>query len=618
MEILSIVIAGVAFFIARSAKNSIVVLEKEIKNLQNGKKDVVSSASNEESIVIGKKKHNEELVLFIRKQIDTGVDESDIADKLLIIGWAKADVSEAISYVKEELSKEKNATSKPVLSWKEDSLVKWLKEDWLMKLGAALFMIGIGWFVTYAFMNNWVGPVGRITLGFLAGVAILAFGAWRMKALKDQGAVLVSVGVAVIVLTTIAARETYGFFTPFSALGIIFLTTVFSAVTSVKYKSRALSAMSMVVAYIAPLLAYIVEDEQSLLAYLLVVSGATLWVAAFTGWRFLAATSLAFVAFYSLGEGISENILILFAFAVLYFTTNVSAIIKSGKSNTADIITAVGLSVLLVIWIFFGIADAWQSLATVAWAVIFVLASFAVFKRTKNKDLVYIYSGVAIAMLGIATAMELSGAVLVLAYIYEITALVLVSALVTGNIKKAMALSMLFFIPIVLSLNSFYSSLWQNGILHKDFFVLLSLAVVLLGLGMFLFSRRKDVQGFDTGADKKNVVMVIAGALYGLALLWLSLHALYEREVATTIALVAYTFIGITMYIKGKMGDIKALHISGGILLGLVVVRLLFVEAWRLDMSGRIVVFLLIGALLVSTAFIGKSRKFNKERAIKI
>ena len=62
-----------------------------------------------------------------------------------------------------------------------ERFIKWVREDWLLKLGAFLILIGFGWFATYAFLNNWVGPYGRIGLGIFAGVAILILGQWRFK-----------------------------------------------------------------------------------------------------------------------------------------------------------------------------------------------------------------------------------------------------------------------------------------------------------------------------------------------------------------------------------------------------------------------------------------------------
>src|SRR3989344_8664376 len=49
-----------------------------------------------------------------------------------------------------------------------DRFVGWIKEDWLLKLGAMLLLIAFGWLTTYAFLNNWIGPMGRIALGIIA------------------------------------------------------------------------------------------------------------------------------------------------------------------------------------------------------------------------------------------------------------------------------------------------------------------------------------------------------------------------------------------------------------------------------------------------------------------
>jgi uncharacterized membrane protein len=72
------------------------------------------------------------------------------------------------------------------------------------------------------------------------------------------------------------------------------------------------------------------------------------------------------------------------------------------------------------------------------------------------------------------------------------------------------------------------------------------------------------------------------------------------------IALVVYTLIGIITYFNGRARGSKGLVTYGGILLGLVVARLLFVDVWNMELTGRIITFFLIGALLIGTAFLGK------------
>jgi len=619
MGILAIIVAVVAIITALSLKERVVKLEQGVKNLQSAKGENFTVQTQQAQQVQEKitnennKEYPEELVSFIKKQMGAGVVEADISASLTGNGWKETDVSGAILYVTggstAKAHTESLVDSSVSISPQKNAFTEWLKDDWLMKLGAFLFIIGIGWFVTYAFMNNWIGPVGRITLGLLAGVAVMAVGVWRMRSFKNQGAVLIALGGAIVVITTIAGREMYGFFTPVSSLGIIFLTTVFAAFASVKYESRALAALSMVLGYFAPSLAGGIDGDMASFVYLFVVSSAILWVAAFTGWRFLATTSLGFVAWLSFVGGAPDNIWILFAFVALYFATNVAAVVKSGKTNQADVVTAAGLSILLVSWILAASLPVWHSLLTVGWAALFVLAAFIVFQITKNKELVFIYSGIAVALLGVATAMELSGTALTLAYTFEIAALVFATLFVTGGVKQAQKVSALFILPGVLSIESFISSAWNSGFLNRDFFVLLSFSAVFLVLGFLMIKMIKKENSEYVKQRDVAVTILVVGALYALALLWLSLHAVYGRDVATTVALVIYTLLGIGAYVKGKFGEIKALYISGSVLLGFVVVRLLLIEAWRLDMSGKIVVFLLVGALLVGTAFIGRSHK---------
>ncbi len=47
--------------------------------------------------------------------------------------------------------------------------------------------------------------------------------------------------------------------------------------------------------------------------------------------------------------------------------------------------------------------------------------------------------------------------------------------------------------------------------------------------------------------------------------------------------------------------------------LGFVVLRLLTVDVWKMELTGRIITFLLVGALLMSTAFLVRKRQATKE-----
>src|SRR5580700_4974485 len=56
---------------------------------------------------------------------------------------------------------------------REDTdLEKKIGQYWLNRIGIVAMLIGVSYFLKFAFDNNWVGPGGRITIGLLAGIGI--------------------------------------------------------------------------------------------------------------------------------------------------------------------------------------------------------------------------------------------------------------------------------------------------------------------------------------------------------------------------------------------------------------------------------------------------------------
>jgi len=46
---------------------------------------------------------------------------------------------------------------------------------WLNRIGIAALLIGVSYFLKFAFDNNWIGPAGRVTIGLLAGIAMVVW-----------------------------------------------------------------------------------------------------------------------------------------------------------------------------------------------------------------------------------------------------------------------------------------------------------------------------------------------------------------------------------------------------------------------------------------------------------
>lgn len=491
--------------------------------------------------------------------------------------------------------------------------IEWLKKDLFMKLGALFLLMGLGWFVSYAFMNDWIGEAGRIALGLLTGSLFLLLGFWRIKTHEHQGAVFTVLGSSTVLLTVFAARELYGFFTPVTALFIMFLSVVFVTFVSLMYNRNSLALAGLILAAIAP---YFTNSPTPLIFeqffYLFTIVLGTLWIVYYTGWRNLTATALVIVFLQTLPYvwmGGSERFLVLlfvFLFVATFFVANIISIlrIQGAVLSQTHLFTAFGTALFLILWVFSVAPENLQSLIFVAWMLAFSFGAYIVYLGTNERIPFYVYGATSIALLGAATTAELSGPVLIIAYTFEIASVIVVATMLHLNKRVASSLSLLFAVPMLLSLESMVSYSWNSGIIHGDFFVILILSLVLAIVGLFM--REQAVSSGDQ--EQSGMTLIFFGVAYGLALVWLVLHALFfDDDLATMLSLTVYTILGLISFFLGKVKDDRGMKIVGGVLLGLVAGRLLIVDVWAMDLFGKIITFLVIGTLFVSTAFFGKS-----------
>ncbi|MEX1027356.1 MAG: DUF2339 domain-containing protein [Candidatus Paceibacterota bacterium] len=507
---------------------------------------------------------------------------------------------------------------------------QWLKRDWLLKLGILLVLIGMASFVTYAFLNDWIGPVGRITFGMVLGAAILAFGFWRMQTYVHQGGAFLVLGSTTLIITIFSGFIVYGFFSPVSlALALVFVSAAFVAAASVQHRVYALAVSSLILASVAPILVFLsaalggtditsaIPLEIGIYAYLMAVVLGSVWVTALTGWRSLNTMAAIILFLYSLPlweyGGIHEQALLVFAFVfgAIFFITNTAGIIKKhDQSIAAPLTTAIINALFLVIWIFDVVPDHFQSLIIAAWMLVYVVGAFLVFRVTDRRSPFYVYGMVGVGLLALATGVELghSPTALMIAYTIESALVPVVVYTVTRNFRVAKSLTLLFIGPIVLSFSAIGSFSRQATVFNEHFIALVVLAGVLASSGFILY--RHHQSNPDESTAKYAMAWLVISSIYVFVLTWMSLHiALTVGYIATMLSLVVYTVAGLVAYTVGGVKEQVSLRIYGGVLLIFVVGRLLLVDVWSMDITGKIITFVLVGLLLMSTAFIGRTSK---------
>jgi hypothetical protein len=291
----------------------------------------------------------------------------------------------------------------------------------------------------------------------------------------------------------------------------------------------------------------------------------------------------------------------------LYLIVSIWNLIKNkDKAGGGEIyLTLVNTAILLMFTIKI-VPAVYQSLVIAGWMLVYAISGFFVFNQTKNENLFFVHSMISILLLAIATSIELSGQTLVIAFAIE-AAIISVSAfIVTSKISVSERLGLLMIPSILMSFQSISSREWANGIFHSDFVVLLVLAVVLGVLGIFYKSNTNS----EEGSVAVYFTTISASTFYIFALVWLVSHSVITNDdSAVFFSLFVYTVVGLWTHFAGIFKGNSGLKKYGMTLLILVVARLVLVDVWNMELVLRVITFIVLGIMFMSTAFISKNQK---------
>jgi len=496
-----------------------------------------------------------------------------------------------------------------------------------------LLILSVGWFVTYAFINNWIGEVGRIGLGILFGVIVLLFGFQRGFKNIIQGNALMVLGAASILVSILSGIGMYDLFPATLALFVAFSLSILMSFTAVKQDNVFLGITSLLSGLIVPLFVIDRVDILLIFFYLFILTLGMLWVGARTGWNALNIISLVSVFFYSIFYEILEGfdnqtmaLIFSIAFIAVFYVSNIFTVLAKKSANVYDLTVSGLTGLIFLIWMLIvGPEEAQVYLITFG-GLIFALGAYFIFSMTKLKDPVVLYSTVATVLLVSATAVQFKNWELLVALTVEFT-LIAVAGLylnkkngveLKGVEKMGIILyAVLFFLSLenldnifnYLNRSKRYHSYYDNYDISGDMLVTFLLCVFSF-LVAYLAIRILGEE-YRENKEKLNLVRFygLMGGFYATVLVWIMAHLLiYSETVATTIALIIYTLVGIFFYVAGKMSEYRFYKIVGEIFFAIVLFRLFFYEFGNMGIEGKIITFFIVGALFVSTTFFGRKK----------
>ncbi|HEY9341143.1 MAG TPA: DUF2339 domain-containing protein [Hanamia sp.] len=316
---------------------------------------------------------------------------------------------------------------KPTFFERNPDLEKFIGENLVSKIGIAILVLAIGFFVKFAIDNNWIGPVGRVSIGILCGGILVGLAHRLRHNYKAFSSVLAGGGLAIFYFTITLAYHQFNLFSQTTAFVIMVVITIFAVALSILYNRQELAVIALVGGFAAPFLVSNGSGNYKVLfTYLLILNTGLLVIAYNKAWRLLNALAFIFTAILFTGWLISLNydtpantysngLMFATAFYLLFFIINIANNIKENKKFiVAD------FSILLINTALYFAAGLYcieqmnkpeyRGLFTILIGVLNLVVSYFLFRKKKvDTNILYLFIGITLTFISLTAPIQLHG-----------------------------------------------------------------------------------------------------------------------------------------------------------------------------------------------------------------
>jgi uncharacterized membrane protein len=176
-----------------------------------------------------------------------------------------------------------------------------LGQRWFLGIGVFVLLLAIGFFLKYAFDEQWIRPSVQITFGLLLGVVLIGGGEiCRRRRWAGLDVSFAALGLGALYLTVYAANQIYRLLPDALTIFVVLMVSAVGLLISFLWNSRILGALSFLAGYLSPLLFHSDEvGDWVFFGYLSALNIATTLLAYVKSWSSLSwiGAILSWVAF---------------------------------------------------------------------------------------------------------------------------------------------------------------------------------------------------------------------------------------------------------------------------------------------------------------------------------
>ncbi|QNF33674.1 DUF2339 domain-containing protein [Adhaeribacter swui] len=172
---------------------------------------------------------------------------------------------------------------------------KFIGENLVNKLGIAVLVLGIGYFIKFAIDQEWINAWGRVLVGFVCGFGLLGLAHRLRGQYAAFSSVLVGGGLATLYFTIALAFHEYHLLPQTLAFILMVAVTGLSVFMAMLYNRQELAVLALLGGFASPLLASSGGNNyQILFIYILILNIGMLILAFFKKWPLI--TIISYVA----------------------------------------------------------------------------------------------------------------------------------------------------------------------------------------------------------------------------------------------------------------------------------------------------------------------------------
>ncbi len=514
--------------------------------------------------------------------------------------------------------------------------------NWLVKVGVAALVLGVGFFFKLAFDNNWIGETGRIVLGLVGAFILVILGEYWQKRYPIYAQILTGGGVIILYFTIYAAYSFYGLIGSVVAFGMMALVTLMAGLLALRYGTPTIAVIAILGGFLGPFVFAKVIAETTLIFYTLVLDVGILVLSSVRNWRPLTLIGLAgslllffywHNTFYTpeklwLAEGFLTALFLIFAFATILWH-----LLWQKRAEPPDLAlmsaNAAGYFGISYVLMRKDYGD-WMGFFAFMLAIFYTALAYAAFSRSqKDFHLTLFLGGIAMVFLTIAMPIQLDGNWITIAWAAEGSVLVWLGFLLASYHLRVGGLAVFIFAIVrllaldsrvrlsdftlflnerfftfgagigALLLTAYFYHLWQPKIREQERWVLPIILLLANFLTLWILSA-ETISFYDSRiADMRAVPL---NMIFERSVDYSAIRNLeHAKNFTLSVIWAAYSIL---LVILGILKRVRVLRIAGLALFWITIFKVFAVDVFGIGGIFRVASLLSLGVILLMTGYL--------------